>query len=46
MNNSEMIELIDNTISVLEENKQIMAEVLETIEQLNKDIEKILEGIE
>ena len=46
MNYSEMNNAIDEAIRVLEENKKLMAEVLDTLVELNKELENILKGIE
>lgn len=46
MNYSEMNHAIDEAIRVLEENKKLMAEVLDTLVELNKELENILKGKE
>jgi hypothetical protein len=46
MNYSDMNYAIDEAIRVLEEDKKLMAEVLDTLVELNKELENILKGIE
>jgi hypothetical protein len=46
MNYSDMNYAIDEAIRVLEEDKKLMAEVLDTLVELNKELENILKGKE